>query len=755
MSKVTEYQVGTIRTDRGEFLDKGNWGVDPAHEDFAGRKEVKDGIADAREAFAAADAWAQQYGLNLALSSGTYAIASNLTLTSGLKVPRGAVLKPASGVTVTINGPLEAGLHQAFDTSAGGSVAFGLGQDRLRAEWWGFGPGVDAPTNTAALQAAATAQNNARFAVTPPGGSAVGNGPALVLPDGRCLLDDEISVGPYSEILSEGRTILWQTNTAKRILVYPDAYTIAVRGIKFVNGTRQAEIRNANVDSSTFDFRECEFQLSTDFAVWTLGTSGIASPTTSTTLAAQAVAGDNTISVASATGWAVGDDIVVQNDEGEYHACIVSSVSGTTLGLQIVIPSHWTAAAAASIGNVVLKGDFHMSARLTLRDCKWMRPKKALFNVCDEAIADGWISVSKNNFDTDSAAFVNLDGTMRLSIFGVPTMTEGGTRLTSPRWVDLYDGDLYAQGTRFGGEEGGMAVVWSFGPPQTSTPWQGSVISIKDGWISAGPSSAADSGVVQLRTQVPQTINITGNTRLTDVGYIVNSGGVDLDAYFDSFASPDRRFKFTVYPNQDGGVPAVPAQLLPYLNGSDTNRNIASVPASGWWALGQRVENESPTFGRPAAFWNMVAGEPGIWGYERGISPFPTGAQQAVDTATAGEGKVTFDLPTEVKTFMALVTLSSQPHVGSGSYRGTATYLLAFTVGHNGAAVTDYLITSALFNPDNPGVTPEPTLTSAHWGSGDTGSANRPQASGGQFSIVMNNDVGFGYISVEPIHVGF
>lgn len=79
---------------------------------------VGDGTADDRAALAAADALGPAEG-----SPGkTYRIASNLTLANGWR-PNGSKLKPASGVTVTVSGPVEAGLYQWIDTSLGGVVA--------------------------------------------------------------------------------------------------------------------------------------------------------------------------------------------------------------------------------------------------------------------------------------------------------------------------------------------------------------------------------------------------------------------------------------------------------------------------------------------------------------------------------------------------------------------------------------------------------------------------------------------------------
>lgn len=71
---------------------------------------------------------------------GTYRIATSLTVpaTVGIAFATGARIKPDSGATLTLNGPLQAPLSQVFDTSAGGQVTLGRGvADRVYPQWFG------------------------------------------------------------------------------------------------------------------------------------------------------------------------------------------------------------------------------------------------------------------------------------------------------------------------------------------------------------------------------------------------------------------------------------------------------------------------------------------------------------------------------------------------------------------------------------------------------------------------------------------
>ena len=100
---------------------------------------VGNGTTNDRAAFAAADTAAAAAGGTILVTQGTYAIASNITISSPIVFMPGAKLKPANGVTVTLNGYLEAPVSQVFDLSAGGLVT-GSAKTRnatVYPEWWG------------------------------------------------------------------------------------------------------------------------------------------------------------------------------------------------------------------------------------------------------------------------------------------------------------------------------------------------------------------------------------------------------------------------------------------------------------------------------------------------------------------------------------------------------------------------------------------------------------------------------------------
>lgn len=96
----------------------------------------RDAIANANSALGTSYA-------GLELKPGTWNIASNLTVNQYgvLYIPPGATIKPANGITVTINSKVMAGAYQIFDQSAGGTVTVSTyPQDQA---WWGSAERLD------------------------------------------------------------------------------------------------------------------------------------------------------------------------------------------------------------------------------------------------------------------------------------------------------------------------------------------------------------------------------------------------------------------------------------------------------------------------------------------------------------------------------------------------------------------------------------------------------------------------------------
>jgi hypothetical protein len=111
---------------------------------------VGDGVTDDRAALNTLANTTLAAGGTIYFPPGVYLVASDLTFASNLTLwfARGAVLKPANGVTITIRGHIHAGLQQIFDTSTTGAIRFSTSGDlgvnvrsvncpEVYPEWWG------------------------------------------------------------------------------------------------------------------------------------------------------------------------------------------------------------------------------------------------------------------------------------------------------------------------------------------------------------------------------------------------------------------------------------------------------------------------------------------------------------------------------------------------------------------------------------------------------------------------------------------
>lgn len=81
------------------------------------------GSTNDRAAFAAADAAAATLG-PIYVAGGTFAIASSISLSHSYNFAAGGKLKPANGVVIAFTGPVDAGMYQICDLSAGGICDF-------------------------------------------------------------------------------------------------------------------------------------------------------------------------------------------------------------------------------------------------------------------------------------------------------------------------------------------------------------------------------------------------------------------------------------------------------------------------------------------------------------------------------------------------------------------------------------------------------------------------------------------------------
>lgn len=146
LSRTTTSAQSLAGVLQGAFRDDGGFRYNVLTQSVAG-----DGATNDAAALAALAAGHYE------VPSGTYVVGTSVTLPAGavLRMARGAVLKPSSGVTLTLDEIPEAGGYQIFDLSAGGQIRLGPNcrYRTVRAEWYGaVGDGVT--DNTLAIRRA-------------------------------------------------------------------------------------------------------------------------------------------------------------------------------------------------------------------------------------------------------------------------------------------------------------------------------------------------------------------------------------------------------------------------------------------------------------------------------------------------------------------------------------------------------------------------------------------------------------------------
>ena len=374
--------------------------------------------------------------------------------------------------------------------------------------------------------------------------------------------------------------------------------------------------------------------------------------------------------------------------------------------------------------------DLHLSTNLTVNKSKFMYVNKVLYNTCDNAlIKDSWVQLTKDTFTANSAAFYNYGytqaspsklgqgGVLRFdNMFGVPEMGSGGTRHPGVRWVDLHGGSFYAHNSRFGGEDGGMPIVYSFVDTRNQAyPFLGNVISIEESTVAAGPSSVPnqDSGAVYLVSGVPQLVRIVGNEGIVDEPYVKASPSLNLSTYFASVSNAQQKYKIEIEPNMTSAAPSAPR-----------------VPVELWRFL------------RSAKH-----------------SPFPIGAQRAIDAS--GVATYTYTIPSDVKTFTGILTVSGNPLVaGNLDYRSSLSYMISMVMGYNYSPPPqgphDYLVISPLLQAHGPNLSGTLSAT-VYFNS--TGTTQQSHGIGSDFTVRVQSNQALGqgqtFVSLEVLNIGY
>lgn len=194
----------------------------------------------------------------------------------------------------------------------------------------------------------------------------------------------------------------------------------------------------------------------------------------------------------------------------------------------------------------------HLSANLDIYECRFLDNNKVLNNCCDQAVMERcWIRMIKTNFTASTAAIQNRganvgdpDALTRLRLrdcFMIPDVgTEGVDRVANVRWIDNY-GSFTAENTRFGGESGGMSILWQIGAPNTVFPWTSTEAIFKNCFLFCGPDARTDSCVIGIQGQIPNRVVVHNCTGPVGRPIIANLSSLAIPAYMTAFEAASSR----------------------------------------------------------------------------------------------------------------------------------------------------------------------------------------------------------------------
>ena len=381
----------------------------------------------------------------------------------------------------------------------------------------------------------------------------------------------------------------------------------------------------------------------------------------------------------------------------------------------------------------------HLSALINIKDCRFLNNYQVLESYADSCnIIYCWVTTGDDM--CDGVMFSNKAGRLMFeNMFGVPM---GCANKNSARWVDNY-GTFVAFRSRFGAESSGMPIVYNYAGLIETWPYVGGGSIMLE---SCAIASGADNRAAIKLYEVPQKIIIRDCEQLVADDYIQVDSSLDLDTALDGISS---ELMYVIEPNPGRGPAGVPEQLRPYIN--PLRELYGDKPETGHWEQGHALLNKDVNHNSHVGIVNTEAGEPGKWSYWGKTSPFPIGPQ-AGTIIDGNKGKYTFDIP-DSKNFTAMVTISGNPNYnGSGHYFTSHTIMLSVETFWGGTAVKDYVKYASVFAPSTE-YPSSPTIESIHFGSGDTGSAERSVTTSGQITIVWSTCTRDPFVSIEPLSV--
>lgn len=215
-----------------------------------------------------------------------------------------------------------------------------------------------------------------------------------------------------------------------------------------------------------------------------------------------------------------------------------------------------------------VKGISHLSALTSIERCLFSKNYRCVQNFGDLMdIRNVWVDQTQPQM-ADGAAFINRYGTMRIAFSCLTPSAnpeKGPDYYHNARWVDNYN-RFEADSVRFGGEGGGIPVVYNFAKTEKRHPHtNGGRISIRNSLIACGQMARKNGSVIRL-FHLPTQIIIRDCYGIGGIPLILCDPSLDIAKERKNAPHGVAHAKYhvsgTVFYNR--AVNAVPEELKPF-----------------------------------------------------------------------------------------------------------------------------------------------------------------------------------------------
>jgi len=204
-----------------------------------------------------------------------------------------------------------------------------------------------------------------------------------------------------------------------------------------------------------------------------------------------------------------------------------------------------------------------LSAQLSISRSRWRGCYSALDTACDQTQVhnNSWVSWT-NSVPVGTACMTVRRGYLQVDDCQlIPTFSVA----TSNYWIESF-GSVYANRTKFGGENAGIPILVHRTNPTCAYPFQGDTVLFRDSQLSCGPGGNQQSAVVTLDGGLPLLTRFDACHSIVEGQWIRDAGS--LSASLAALGLVNKLSTLKVQFGQNMAWPVAasfPAALTPYL----------------------------------------------------------------------------------------------------------------------------------------------------------------------------------------------